>query len=82
MNLRKPIELSVLFYNDEQCKLKDLGLIGDTMPDLNIILIYSLDGISPCDYHGHSYSSIHFNGTEMIVPMSYYGLKQLIEEHI
>ena len=81
----RPLELNVLFYdNDEDdAKLQGLGLETEVNVVEGKMTFYSINGIARyLEDENNDYTSIYSNGTDFICTDKYENVKKLIEQNL
>jgi len=81
----RPLELNVLFYdNDENdSKLKELGLDTEEKFVIEKMTFYFINSIAPyLEDEGKNWTSIYSSGTDFVCTDSYENVKELIEQSL
>ncbi len=77
----KQIEFSVLWWDEGQSALNDLGVRPDvTQADTRVVTFYTINNISPYSESGKKYTALRSAGEEYIIPIDYERVKGLIDE--
>lgn len=79
----KSIKLPVLFLNDNDLELTELGIKSesDCVPEIIGMLFYNIDAISHITHRGQKCTCIYSGGTEFISPLSIYEVQQILEAY-
>lgn len=76
------IEFKVLWWDNEQSSLNDLGIRPDiSEADTRLITFYSIDNISPYTEGGKLYTAIKSGGEEYIIPEIYLDVQWKLQNH-
>lgn len=79
--MNKGIELPVFHYSEETAVLDNCGIDYEmSKNDINRMVFFKMDAISPYIENGKEYCSIHLNGTEYIAAISFRKMRKLIWE--
>jgi hypothetical protein len=80
MNLSNPIEIQVLWKNEDTCHLEELGISTTYIPETKPITFYSVDYVSTGIPQGLDYETgfLSSGGEEFATLTSYDNLLQLV----